>query len=128
MIKYLFSCKNPHKHFINIDLKVKTKGEQSISFQLPAWRPGRYELADFAKNIQKWNAFDENGNEIPFRKITKDLWEVSCGGVEEVTISYNYYANVLDACSWRFMCQIWSIKQASSICLSNLLLKLYSRA
>ena len=97
MIKYLFSYKNAHKHFIDIDLKVKTRGEKSILFQLPAWRPGRYELADFAKNIQKWNAFDENGNEIPFRKITKDLWEVACDGVEEVTITYNYYANVLDA-------------------------------
>ena len=46
---------------------------------------------------QKWNAFDENGNEIPFRKITKDLWEVACDGAQEVTITYNYYANVLDA-------------------------------
>ena len=64
MIKYLFSYKNAHKHFIDIDLKVKTRGEKSLSFQLPAWRPGRYELADFAKNIQNWNAFDENGNEI----------------------------------------------------------------
>ena len=97
MIKYLFSYKNAHKHFIDIDLKVTTRGEKSLSFQLPAWRPGRYELADFAKNIQKWNAFDENGNEIPFLKITKDLWQVSCDGVEEVTITYNYYANVLDA-------------------------------
>ena len=97
MIKYLFSYKNAHKHFIDIDLKVKTKGEESLSFQLPAWRPGRYELADFAKNIQKWNAFDENGKEIPFRKITKDLWQVACYGVKEVTIIYNYYANVLDA-------------------------------
>ena len=97
MIKYLFSYKNAHKHFIDIDLKVKTRGEKSLIFQLPSWRPGRYELADFAKNIQKWNAFDENGNEIPFRKITKDLWKVACDGVEEVTITYNYYANVLDA-------------------------------
>ena len=97
MIKYLFSYKNAHKHFIDIDLKVKTRGEKLISFQLPAWRPGRYELADFAKNIQKWNAFDENGNQIPFRKITKDLWEVACDGAQEVTITYNYYANVLDA-------------------------------
>ena len=97
MIKYLFSYKNAHKHFIDIDLKVKTRGEKSLSFQLPAWRPGRYELADFAKNIQKLNAFDENGNEIPFLKITKDLWEVACDGTLEVTITYNYYANVLDA-------------------------------
>ena len=52
MIKYIFSCKNAHKHFIDINLKVKTCGEKSISFQLPSWRPGRYELADFAKTYK----------------------------------------------------------------------------
>ena len=49
MIKYLFSYKNAHNHFIDIDLKVKTNGEKALLFQLPAWRPGRYELADCAK-------------------------------------------------------------------------------
>ena len=96
MIKYLFSYKNAHNHFIDIDLKVKTNGEKHFYFNFPLGDLVD-ELADFAKNIQKWNAFDENGNEIPFRKITKDLWEVNCDGVEEVTITYNYYANILDA-------------------------------
>ena len=36
-----------------------------MQFQLPAWRPGRYELANFAQNIQKWKAFDENNNSLP---------------------------------------------------------------
>ncbi|GIS04002.1 MAG: hypothetical protein CM15mP106_4490 [Candidatus Neomarinimicrobiota bacterium] len=53
-------------------------------FQLPAWRPGRYELADFAKKIQKWNAFDENGNKLPKKKITKDLWKVDCNDVKRI--------------------------------------------
>jgi predicted metalloprotease with PDZ domain len=68
-----------------------------VQFQLAAWRPGRYELADFAQNIQKWSAFDEHNNPIPFTKITKDLWEVTTEGVMEVTIVYNFYANQLDA-------------------------------
>ena len=97
MIHYLFSYTKAHNHFINIDLKVNTNGEDLLTFQLPSWRPGRYELADFAKNIQKWNAFDENGQELASRKTTKDCWEVDCNGIKEVTISYNYYANVLDA-------------------------------
>ena len=60
MIHYLFSYKKAYKHLIDIDLTVPTNGDKILSFQLPAWRPGRYELGDFAKNIQKWNAFDEN--------------------------------------------------------------------
>ena len=68
-----------------------------MQFQLPAWRPGRYELANFSQNIQKWGAYNENGNAIDFRKITKDLWEVDTKDCLEITITYNYYANQLDA-------------------------------
>ena len=97
MTHYLFSYKKAYKHLIDIDLTVQTNGDKELCFQLPAWRPGRYELGDFAKNIQKWNAFDENGNELPFHKTTKDCWEVECHNASSVTITYNYYANELDA-------------------------------
>ena len=45
-------------------------------FQLAAWRPGRYELANFAQNIRNWKAKDDNGSILNFKKITKDLWQV----------------------------------------------------
>ena len=62
-----------------------------MQFQLPAWRPGRYELAlTIKQNIQKWGAFDENNNPLFFKKITKDLWEVETKDVMEITIVYNF--------------------------------------
>ncbi|WP_317163999.1 M61 family metallopeptidase [Acidiluteibacter ferrifornacis] len=64
---------------------------------MTAWRPGRYELGNFAKNIQKWNAFDTDGNELPSKKLTKDLWEVITIGTEAVIVNYNYFANELNA-------------------------------
>ena len=54
MIKYKISYKFPHRHFIDFELSTKTNNQKKIVFQLPAWRPGRYELANFAQNIQKW--------------------------------------------------------------------------
>lgn len=97
MNHYFFSYENPHKHFVDINFTVETRGENQITFQLPSWRPGRYELGNFSKNVQKWAAFDENGNQLPHRKITKDCWAVQTEGAEKVTITYNYYANKLDA-------------------------------
>ena len=76
MIKYKISYKFPHRHFIDFELSTQTNNQKKVLFQLPAWRPGRYELANFAQNIQKWHAFDENGKVLNFRKKTKDLWEV----------------------------------------------------
>ena len=93
MINYSISYSNPHRHYVNFELSTSTLGKEKIQFQLPTWRPGRYELANFAQNIQKWAAFDENNNHLPFQKITKDLWEVKTEGVMEITIAYNFYAN-----------------------------------
>ena len=39
MIKYLFSYKNAHKHFIDIDLKVKTRGENQFHFNFQLGDP-----------------------------------------------------------------------------------------
>ena len=59
MINYTISYNNPHRHYVDFELTASTNGKESMQFQLAAWRPGRYELADFAQNIQKWAAFDE---------------------------------------------------------------------
>ena len=97
MIHYSISYNNPHRHYVDFELTTQTLGKEKMQFQLSAWRPGRYELADFAQNIQKWGAFDENNNPLPFKKITKDLWEVESKNAMKITIVYNFYANQLDA-------------------------------
>ena len=97
MINYTISYSNPHRHFVDFEFSTTTNGADKMQFQLPAWRPGRYELADFAQNVQKWGAFDENNKALAFKKITKDLWEVETKEAVEVTIVYNFYANQLDA-------------------------------
>ena len=97
MINYTISYNNPHRHYVDFKLSAPTNGEDNMQFQLAAWRPGRYELADFAQNIQKWDAFDEHNRSLPFKKITKDLWEVQTNGSIQITIVYNFYANQLDA-------------------------------
>ena len=97
MINYSISYSNPHRHYVEFQLTTLTNGADKVQFQLPAWRPGRYELANFAQNIQKWTALDENNNLLTFRKISKDLWEVDSALTTKITINYNFYANQLDA-------------------------------
>ena len=97
MPHYLFSYSNPHRHFIDIDMTIEVRGEKHLYFQLPSWRPGRYELGNFSRNVQKWTAYSEKGEQLPYQKLTKDQWQVDTLGAKSVIISYNYYANKLDA-------------------------------
>ncbi|MEQ8625661.1 MAG: hypothetical protein RJQ00_02395 [Vicingaceae bacterium] len=96
-MNYSISFQYPEQHYINISLRTETKGAKQLYFQLPAWRPGRYELGNFAKNIQQWQAFDETGKILSSKKLTKDRWEVACEGAKEVQVKYNYFANELNA-------------------------------
>ena len=96
-MKYIVSYQKPNTHYIDIEYIIDNVNSEKIEIQLPAWRPGRYELANFAKNIQKWEAFDPNGKPLSSKKITKDLWEVETKGNSTIHIKYNYFANEINA-------------------------------
>ncbi len=97
MIHYHISYQKPHQQFIDFHLSLTDIQQDKIFLQLPAWRPGRYEIGNFAKNIQKFRVEDAVGQSIPFRKITKDRWEIETQGQTEIHVYYNYYAATLDA-------------------------------
>jgi predicted metalloprotease with PDZ domain len=96
-MKYIISYTRPHNHFIDIEFIADGISSDETLIQLPAWRPGRYELGNFAKNVQKWSAFDKEGNPLRSQKITKDCWKVQTTGISEIRIKYNYYAAEINA-------------------------------
>lgn len=79
-------------HYIAVDARLTDITTPEVDLQLPAWRPGRYELQQFAKNIQRFDVVDKEGRSLPFRKITKDRWRVQTKNITELTVRYNYYA------------------------------------
>lgn len=95
-MKYIISYIKPHNHYVDIEFITAVTAEKTL-VQLPAWRPGRYELGNFAKNVQKWAAFDENGNALNFKKKSKDQWEVQTKNVKQLHVKYNYYAAEINA-------------------------------
>jgi len=97
MIKFTLYQKNPASHYIYIDLETETLGAERMYLQLPAWRPGRYELVNFAKNIKKPEAFGDNNQLLKIRKLGKDLWEIDCTETRYLKFTYSYYAAELNA-------------------------------
>lgn len=98
MIKYKFSSEFPQHHLLNIEIIFdKIKPTTEFELQLPAWRPGRYELGNFAKNIQKFSVKDEKGNLLAFQKSSKDTWLVETNNATVLHVNYTYYAADLNA-------------------------------
>ena len=97
MIKYLFYQKNPASHYIYIDMYINEVKGDFLHLQLPAWRPGRYELGNFAKNIKCVEAFNENNELLCYTKLTKDLWKINVEKASSIKVTYSYYAAELNA-------------------------------
>lgn len=72
-------------------------GAGPVVFSLPAWRPGRYILQNYAANVQAVRAEDEGGRALTVEWTDLDSWTVEPGGAGVVTLAYEYYAATFDA-------------------------------
>ena len=100
MIHYHVSYENPLTFYLQIQLTLDVDADATapLELQLPAWRPGRYELQNFAQKLQKVEVLDATTNQpLPYRKLTKDRWEVADVAGRTVRVRYNFYAHQMDA-------------------------------
>lgn len=87
--KVNISYTNPLTQLIDVKLSIGGAGSQ-FQLQLAAWRPGRYELQNYAQYV--YGVEIDNGS---IQKITKDRWQVNAEG--SVEISFQFYAARMDA-------------------------------
>jgi predicted metalloprotease with PDZ domain len=97
MIHYTISCPNPASQFLRIDLKFSCQAGENIRLQLPAWRAGRYQIANYAQNLRGLTAETQGGQAVSLQKITKDCWSLEVEETTAIHLSYDYWAGKMDA-------------------------------
>ncbi len=97
MVHYKIFSENPQAHYINVLLTLTNISAGGVELQLPAWRPGRYELGNFAKNIKGFEAFSNDGIPLTYLKINNDKWLINNGAKKNIIIKYHYYASEINA-------------------------------
>ena len=97
MIHYNLSCPNPASQFLRIDLHFSSQAGEKVRLQLPAWRAGRYQLANYAQNLRGLTAKTQGGQAISLQKITKDCWALEIEESTQIHLSYAYWAGKMDA-------------------------------
>lgn len=96
-MKYKISCHNPSAQVFDIELSFKNTHNDVIFLQLSSWRPGRYELGNFARNILNIRAISQSDNSLRLWKVKKDRWQLEgAKSGELISIKYQYYASVMD--------------------------------
>ena len=96
IVHYTFSTEERNKQYVQIKVTIPVSKDITL-VHLPSWRPGRYELGNFAKNINRFRVYNDANKSIPFQKVSKDTWEVGTSATDFITVQYNYYASELNA-------------------------------
>lgn len=96
-MKYIIKTPHPQSRFVLIEAHKEVKEHGPVEFQLPSWRPGRYELGNFAKNLRGLVATTEGGIDLPIHKINKDRWRIDEAPAGKIILQYEYYAAQPDA-------------------------------
>jgi predicted metalloprotease with PDZ domain len=96
-MNYHIECENISYKYLKVEIHISNPQKKAITLQLPSWRPGRYQIQNFAKNIRNFTATSQKGQILLFKKIKKDAWRINSSITEELIVSYEYYADQKDA-------------------------------
>ncbi len=97
MLKYTISYQYPHRSFLDLELVIDDISTDTLELHLPNWRPGRYQIQNFAKNIRRFEVYSENGSPLPYRKTNKSIWQIQTQNTNKITVKYEYFARQVDA-------------------------------
>ena len=122
MIQYKISCPNPASQFLQIELRFQCRAQEQIHLQLPAWRAGRYQIANYAQNLRGFTASNLQGESLPFTKTSKDCWEFVDLENTTLVVTYSYWAGKMDAGS------AWADDQQVYVNLVNCCFELLGRS
>ncbi len=94
---YTITYDQPHHQNIKITATFNTNGVKEMTLNFPAWRPGRYKLGNFSKNITQFKVNDDLGNILNHSKTNTHTWKIDTENSRKIIVSYYYYAAELNA-------------------------------
>lgn len=101
-IQYKVSMPHPESHLFEVSLRVRLEQlpsslqeSEKLDLKMPVWTPGSYLIREYAKHLQDLCVYSENERPLPWKKLSKNHWQVETSGVSEVTVQYRIFANEL---------------------------------
>ena len=88
-LSYTVKMDNPEWHFFHVQLSCKGIKKDFIDFKMPVWTPGYYQKMDYAKNLQRLKATDENGTELKWEKTADNTFRVFSRNANAVRLVYD---------------------------------------
>ncbi|MDQ1087760.1 putative metalloprotease with PDZ domain [Siphonobacter sp. SORGH_AS 1065] len=87
-IAYTVRMENPQNHIYQVSFTYTGLTSSVLELKMPVWTPGYYQLMNYAKSVEGFEASDEAGKILPFEKSTPSTWQVRTGGSKTLKVKY----------------------------------------
>lgn len=95
-ISYTVSMSKPATHLLEVEMRVKWSAmPEKTELKMPVWTPGSYLVREYARHVQQFSVASATGAVVPWRKTSKNTWQVDTKGVSELVAKYLVYSNEL---------------------------------
>lgn len=89
-IRFSISFSEPQAHYADINMEIAGFKQDYVDVVMPVWTPGSYLVREYTRNLESFEAHDEQGNVLEFKKLNKNTWRIYNSGAK-ATISYRLY-------------------------------------
>ncbi len=91
-----FTSETAQQRAVAVGMTFTTTGTAPVLLSLPAWTPGAYELANFARYVTDFEPTSEAGKPLGWDKLDFDTWRIRPAGAKTVRVEFVYHADSLD--------------------------------
>jgi predicted metalloprotease with PDZ domain len=84
----------PESHLFEVVLHLQGWKLPVLDLKLPVWTPGSYLVREYAKHLQDFSV-DAGEQSLPWRKSSKNHWQVETTDIDTLTVRYRVFANEL---------------------------------
>src|SRR3954469_5829413 len=73
-ISYRVTFPEPEHHWMQVEMTVTNLGTQPLDARMSRSSPGRYAVAEFAKNVFSVEAYNGKGQKLTYTRPDADVW------------------------------------------------------
>ncbi|WP_293127903.1 M61 family metallopeptidase [Microcoleus sp. bin38.metabat.b11b12b14.051] len=94
IIHYSVAMPHPESHLFEVTLRVQGWSEPVLDLKMPVWTPGSYLVREYARHLQDFRSLS-GARALPWRKQSKNHWQIDTNSVSDITVFYRIFANEL---------------------------------
>lgn len=94
-LRYTVAMPQPETHLFEVSLVIQSGSSQPLDLKFPVWTPGSYLVREYVRHLQGFTAENAQQEPLPWRKISKNHWQIQAPASTAVTVRYRIFANEL---------------------------------